>query len=177
VRFPVRLKDEHSERLERGLATLEEIAERLCFVRPPFDLGNVVAAADAFDADLLLLDYIQRIAPAGEVGDRRAAVDSLMNHLRQFADADRDVFVAAVARSRDNKGRSSSAGNALGLASFRESSELELGADDAFTLVPEAATATRTPTCARSSCASSAGPAWPPGRNCSRTSGRAGRPS
>src|SRR5262249_12436599 len=45
--------------------------------------------------------------------------------------------VAAVARSRDNKGRSSYAGDALGLASFRESSELEFGADDAFILAPD----------------------------------------
>jgi replicative DNA helicase len=136
-----RLNGEHGDRLERSLATLEEIADRLCFVRPPFDLSNVAAAADDFDADLLLLDYVQRIAPSGEVGDRRAAVDSLMNHLRQFADADRVVFVvAAVARSRDNRGRSSYASDALGLASFRESSELEFGADDAFILVPDGET-------------------------------------
>jgi replicative DNA helicase len=133
-----RLDGQHGDRLDRGLATLDEIAERLCFVRPPFNLDNVAAAADDFEADLLLFDYIQRIAPSGDTGDRRAAVDSLMNHLRQFADADRSVFVvAAVARTRDNKGRSSYAGDGLGLASFRESSELEFGADDAFILVPD----------------------------------------
>jgi replicative DNA helicase len=59
-----------------------------------------------------------------------------MSYLRQFADAGvAVVVVAAVARSKDAKGRSSyDAG--LSLASFRETSELEYGADDAFILSP-----------------------------------------
>jgi replicative DNA helicase len=45
--------------------------------------------------------------------------------------------VAAVARTKDKRGRSSYHGDGLNLASFRESSELEFGADDAFILVPD----------------------------------------
>src|SRR5207245_1197066 len=45
------------------------------------------------------------------------------------------VVVAAVGRQRDERGRSGYGG--LNLASFRESSELEYGADDAFLLVPD----------------------------------------
>ena len=63
--------------------TLEAIGERLAFVRPPFDLENVAASADAFHADLIVLDYIQRIPPPGTHGDRRGAVDANMNYLRQ----------------------------------------------------------------------------------------------
>ena len=44
--------------------------------------------------------------------------------------------VSAVGRGKDGKGRSSYATDAIGLASFRESSELEFGADDAFILAP-----------------------------------------
>jgi len=44
--------------------------------------------------------------------------------------------VAAVGRTKDAKGRTSYSGDGLNLASFRESSELEFGADDAFILVP-----------------------------------------
>jgi replicative DNA helicase len=131
-----RLTADHAGRVDQGLATLEPLAERLCFVRPPFDLENVAATADAFDAGLLLLDYIQRIGPPGEHGDRRGAVDATMNYLRQFADAGVAVMViSAVGRGRDSKGRSSYA-EGLSLASFRESSELEFGADDAFILAP-----------------------------------------
>ena len=133
-----KLGKSHGTRLERGLDTLESIAERLCFVKPPFDLENVAAAADTFDAKLLVLDYIQRIPPPGQHGDKRGSVDATMNYLRQFADAGvAVVVVAAVARQKDSRGRSTYGGDALTLASFRESSELEFGADDAFILVPD----------------------------------------
>ena len=83
-----------------------------------------------------MLDYIQRIGAAGEHGDRRGAVDSSMGYIRQFADAGVAIIVvAALARSKDAKGRSSY-GEGLNLASFRETSELEYGADDAFILTP-----------------------------------------
>lgn len=58
--------------------------------------------------------------------------------MREFADAGVAVVVAsAVGRTKDAKGRSSYAGEGLALASFRESSELEFGADDAFILHPD----------------------------------------
>ena len=132
------LDGSHANRLDQALNTLEHVAERLCFVRPPFNLANVAATADAFGADVLLLDYIQRIPPPGEHGDRRGSVDATMNYLRQFADAGTAVVViAAVARQKDSKGRSTYSGDSLSLASFRESSELEFGADDAYILVPD----------------------------------------
>ena len=133
-----RFAAEHADRLDQAMNTLEPLAERLAFVRPPFDLANIAGAADAFRADMIVLDYIQRIPPPGEHGDRRGSVDATMNYLRQFADAGVAVVViAAVSRTKDKKGRSSYAGDGLNLASFRESSELEFGADDAFILVPE----------------------------------------
>lgn len=129
----------HADRLDQAMHTIEAIGERLAFVRPPFDLANVAASADAFHADLILLDYIQRIPPPGTHGDRRGAVDASMNYLRQFAEAEVAVIVvAAVARAKDRNGRSSYDGDGLNLASFRESSELEFGADDAFILAPDA---------------------------------------
>ncbi len=115
---------------------LEQLSDRLAFVRPPFDLANVAASADAFDAGLIVLDYIQRIGPPGDHGDRRGSVDATMGYLRQFADAGTAlIVVAAVSRSKDSKGRSSYS-EGLNLASFRESSELEFGGDDAFILAP-----------------------------------------
>ena len=129
---------EHADRLDAALATMATLADRLAFVRTPFDLGNVAATADAFDAGLILLDYIQRIPPPGTHADKRGADDEAMAILRQFADADTAIIaVAAVSRSKDAKGRSSYA-EGLNLASFRESSELEFGADDAFLLLPYA---------------------------------------
>ena len=36
-----RLTAEHAEAVERGMQALEDLADRLAFVRPPFDLANV----------------------------------------------------------------------------------------------------------------------------------------
>lgn len=132
-----RFDQEHAERIDQAMHTLEPLADRLAFVRPPFNLENVAASADAFHADLLVLDYIQRIPPPGNHADKRVAVNATMDYLRQFADAGVAVLVlAAVGRTKDSKGRSSYSGDGMNLASYRESSELEFGADDAFILVP-----------------------------------------
>lgn len=64
----------HADRLDQAMHTLESLGDRLAFVRPAFDLANVATSADGFQADLILLDYIQRIPPPGQHGDRRGAV-------------------------------------------------------------------------------------------------------
>lgn len=140
-----RIEATHAERIDAGIATLESVVDRLCFVRPPFDLANVAATADEFaplatgEGLLLVLDYIQRIAPPGAAGDKRGSVDATMNYLRQFADAGAAVIVvSSVGRQKNNKGSSTYAGDSLNLASFKESGELEFGADDAFILAPTA---------------------------------------
>jgi replicative DNA helicase len=118
------------------MEALERIADRLAFVRAPFDLANVALTADAIDAGLILIDYIQRVCAPGEHGDRRGAVDATMDYLRQFADAGTAIIVvAAFARSKDAKGRSSHS-EGPSQASFRETSELEYGCDDGFILAP-----------------------------------------
>ena len=138
------LNEQHGERLSTGFATIEEFADRLCFVRPPFNLANVAATADAFmpsdETDLLLvLDYIQRIAPPGGHGDKRGSIDASMSHLRNFADDGAAVVVvSSVGRQKDSRGRTSYGGDNLNLASFKESGELEFGADDAYILTPTA---------------------------------------
>jgi len=132
---------EHADRIDAGLNMLAAFADRLAFVRPPFDLANVAATADAFaplsggGGTVIVLDYLQRIAPPGNAGDRRGSVDSLMNFIRQFADAGAAVVaVSAVGRQKDSKGRNGYSAEAMGLGSFRESSELEFGCDSAFIL-------------------------------------------
>jgi len=132
-----RLGSEHEARVDRGLATLESVADRLAFVTEPHDLAAAAEAVDGFDGGLLVLDYAQRIRPPGEHADKRSSVNALMDYLRRFADAGVGVLaVAAVGRVKDKHGRQSYDGRGLGLASFRESSELEFGADAAYLLLP-----------------------------------------
>ncbi len=114
-----RASGEHADRLDRGLNTLEELADRLAFLDPPFTLANVAAAADAFRADLIVMDYLQRFAPPGEQSDKRGAVDKTMNYLRRFADAGTAlIVVSSVSRGKDKRGGSTYAGDALNLTLF-----------------------------------------------------------
>jgi replicative DNA helicase len=138
-----RIEAIHADRVDAGLATLDSLSERIAFVRPPFDLANVAATVDAFaplsygHGLLLVLDYIQRIAPPGVTGDKRGLVDATMSYIRQFAEAGVAVIVvSSVGRQKSNRGSSTYAGDSLNLASFKESGELEFGADDAFILAP-----------------------------------------
>jgi replicative DNA helicase len=114
-----KLDGSHAERIDQALATLDALSDRLAFVARPFNLTNVAAAADVFEARLILLDYIQRIAPPGEHGDKRGAVNATMDFLRQFAGAGIAVFViSAVGRAKDRRENSSYAGEGLNLASL-----------------------------------------------------------
>jgi len=126
---------EHGDRLDVGLATIEEVAARLAFLEPPFTLENLAASADAHAASLLVLDYVQRFSVGGPDGEGRARMNAAMDALRRFASAGHCVLVlSAVGRQRDSQGRSSYAD--LNLASFRESSELEFGCDSAYIIAP-----------------------------------------
>lgn len=132
-----RFGQEHQDRLDAALATIETFAGRLAFMSAPFDIRNVAAAADAFNADVIIIDYIQRFTIPSDDSEARHRVNRTMDYLRQFASAGVAVIViSAVGRSRDRAGRSSYASEGLSLASFRETSELEFGADDALILAP-----------------------------------------
>jgi replicative DNA helicase len=132
-----RFTAEHADRLDAGLATVESFADRLAFLEAPFDLANVARAADAHGADVVVLDYLQRIMPPGDVADPRLRANAVMDMLRLFAGQGCAVLaLSAVGRSRDNAGRSTYSAAAMSLASFRDSGELEYGADNAFLLAP-----------------------------------------
>ena len=133
-----KLGAKHADRIDQAMNTLEPLVERLGFVRPSFDLANVAGSVDDFEAGLILLDYIQRIRPPGEHENRRGTVDATMDYMRRFAEAGMAIIVvSAVGRSKDRHGRNYYNSEGLNLASFRESSELEFGADDAFILAAD----------------------------------------
>ena len=120
-----------------GLEKVGAIAERIAFLKPPFSLENVAATADDFEADLLVLDYIQRFAAPGKHSSPREAMTAIMAYIREFAAAGKAIgIVSAVARGRSEKG-STYERDSLSLASFRESSELEFGADSAWLLAED----------------------------------------
>ena len=123
-----------SPRFGGAVATLESIADRLAFLQPPFSAGTLEAAGMKFEPEFVLVDYVQRFTAGPETGGREN-IDGMVSFLRQLcAEAGCAVLaVAAVHRAKDSRGNSSYGGG-IGLASFRGSSELEFGADNAFVL-------------------------------------------
>lgn len=122
--------------LGRGFDLMRPLIDRLAFATEPHRLLPIATAASDFGADLVVVDYLQRIAPAAKVTGTREQVNALMGELRQTADKGEVGIIAAAAlsRSRDSKGNSSY--RSTSMASFRESSEAEYGADDCLILSP-----------------------------------------
>jgi replicative DNA helicase len=136
------IADDQRDQIGKGLSRIGQVVPRLGFVKAPYTLDRVADAADELNADLIVLDYAQRIDPPGRFQGMREKTSALMAIIRQMAETGVCILAAAaLTRSRDGKGRSSYEGQHLSLASFRESSELEYGADDAFLLYPTDGTA------------------------------------
>jgi replicative DNA helicase len=122
------------DRVRAAVDTFAPLAGRLAFLHAPFALEHVAAAADAFSANVMVLDYLQRHSVGDSSKDRREQLETAATVLRRFCDAGAAVFaVSAVARQKHAGG---STYRGLNLASFRGSSELEYGADSAYVLVP-----------------------------------------
>jgi len=123
------------DRVHAGLDVLRSISDRLAFHDGPPTLVQVAENVDAFGAQLLVLDYVQRFSLGDKAQDKRAELDDIMGHIRRFANGGLGVLVvSAMARQ---KGPTGSHYGGLGLASFRGSSELEFGADQCWTLAKE----------------------------------------
>lgn len=130
----------------KGLDAVAAFAGRLAFVTDdgpggplPYSIENVKAAADAVGADLVVLDYLQRVTSCAGGGPARsdaAAMTRIMQEVRGMAARGvAVVVVSAVSRQKEASGRTSYRG--VNLASFRGSSEIEFGADDAYLLDPD----------------------------------------
>jgi|694.fasta_scaffold78443_5 replicative DNA helicase len=123
--------------IDSAFATLESIGDRMAFMGPPFTIEHVVDAVRMMQPQILVLDYIQRLQCCDGVADTRVRLNSIMHEARIIASAGVCVvLISAVARTPSKKGGGYNA-NELGLGSFRESSEVEYGADDAFVIVEE----------------------------------------
>jgi len=128
------LTAEQLARVRAAVGAFEPAAGRLAFLSDPFTLEHVAAAGTAFEANVLVLDYIQRFTVGTGTADKREQLETAATICRRFCDAGALVLAAAaVSRQRGQTGSNYSG---LNLASFRGSSELEYGADSAYLFVP-----------------------------------------
>jgi replicative DNA helicase len=125
-------------RLDEAAKVIRSVINRLAFAVDPHRLEAVAKAGADFKADVLCLDYLQRIDPSGKASGLRERVNLLMSELRRLADRGKVgiLAAAAVSRSRDGKGKATYDGRHLTIASLRESGELEFGCDDCLILHP-----------------------------------------
>ena len=121
-------------RVRVAVDALAPAAGRLAFLSSPYSLEHAAAAATAFEAGVLVLDYIQRFAVGDAGKDKREQLELAATVLRRFCDTGAAVLVASAVARQKFAGGSTYRG--LNLASFRGSSELEYGADGAYLLVP-----------------------------------------
>jgi replicative DNA helicase len=127
--------------IENAFATLEEVGDRLMFMPPPFTIAGVIEAIHGAEPRIVVLDYMQRIECGSDTMDARLRLNQLMHEARQIANAGVCcVLISAVGRTPSKKD-GGYASRELGLGSFRESSEIEYGVDEAFVLVEESSDA------------------------------------
>ncbi|MBA4106072.1 MAG: hypothetical protein C0485_09960 [Pirellula sp.] len=119
-----------TSRIREALDELRAVMPRLELMGPPFNLERLAERAIAFAADIVVVDYAQRFDFADRSPDPRAQTGALMDICRRIADQGRAVVVISALNR-------ASYGKEAGLGSFRESSELEYGADSAWLLAAD----------------------------------------
>jgi len=126
--------------ISEGMGRIDSVMDRIAFMQGPFNTVAIANTVNEFGADLVVVDYIQRIADGTTFNDKRSGIDACMAELRRFAN-DGDLGLIILSAVNRVSGYSS---KDFGLHSFRDSSELEFGADTAWGLIgsddPEDAT-------------------------------------
>jgi replicative DNA helicase len=130
--------------MDLAINTICSVGDRMHFMSEPFHINSIEdAMVQDVQPDVLVIDYLQRIGCCEGVADARSRLNSLMLKFRTFANAGVCVvLVSAVGRPGSKKGGGYNP-RELGLASLRESSEIEYGCDDVFVMVPEEHDGTR----------------------------------
>lgn len=114
------------ERIHPCLESLSTLYQRITFLQPPFSASRLVSEAWELGPDIVVVDYIQRLRAHGN--ESRIQVSAVMESLREIASGGSAVIaVAALNRSSHDTG-----GQAA--SNFRDSSEIEYGADSAYIL-------------------------------------------
>lgn len=143
----VRSRTADSDRISEAYSQLvEAIGERLVFAEWPFDLAKIAQIAADHNADMLVLDYVQRIHADIEkpARDQRLEIDIVMSKARQIASEGRCVIAVS------SLNRAGGGGNAKGdkynsdiaQTRFRGSAELEFACNEGWILTRDNAKVT-----------------------------------
>ena len=120
-------------KLQEGLDEIAKVIDRTAFVTSAYTIERIKKAATQFESEIVVIDYCQRIRLATERpgAQPRERTNDIMDASRRIAKSGKCVVVVSALSRQSGKGKSY---NDAGLDSFRESSELEYGADAAYIL-------------------------------------------
>ena len=122
---------ERQERLERGFARIAKYGDRLSWMQAPMTIERIVKEARRVNADIVLVDYIQKIYTADKFSSDRERIDAVMSSLIELKNEGRAIIVVS-ALSRQTTGSRSYQNSDIG--SYRGSSDLEFSSTNAFML-------------------------------------------
>lgn len=117
------------------IATFAQYASRLFIMSPPIFLNDIEMAIANYNPDLVVVDYLQRVNISDNDLDsnERLKISRIMTELRKLVTNRTIIVVSALRR----QGKSNYESSEMGLASFRETSEIEYSVNDAYLLVPD----------------------------------------
>lgn len=130
--------------LNRAIATMHSVGDRMHFMPGPFHIDRIrdVMVRDV-NPDVLVVDYLQRIECSERTADTRSRINTLMNKFRTIAEAGICVVLVSAVGRPASKRKGGYNSNELGLASLRESGEIEYGCDDVYLMAAEGEDAPR----------------------------------
>ena len=87
------LEKKYHADVKAGQATIAQIRDRVTFHTGPFDLMSLIESADGCDADLLVIDYLQRLTVPGPQRDKRTTTNAVLESFREFAAGGRGLLI------------------------------------------------------------------------------------
>lgn len=124
--------------LDRAIATMHSVGDRMHFMPGPFHINRITdSMVRDIRPDILVVDYLQRIECCEGMADSRSRVNSLMNTFRTIAEEGVCVVLVSAVGRPSAKRRGGYNSKELGLASLRESGEIEYGCDDVYLMAAE----------------------------------------
>lgn len=129
-------EDEHALEVARKLAS--DIGRRMHLLKRPNTIAQVYRAAQQCQPDLVVLDYIQRIAPVENYAhDLRKQIAQCMDAARSMCQAGAAVIAVSSLARPDKR---SSEYKQVYMTSFSGSAELEYGPDEAWGMTKDSET-------------------------------------
>ena len=126
------LESEEREKVEAAVRTVSGIRERLIYVPGPARVGELGQVVESKEADLLVVDYLQRLKSGMTHENRRAEIDEVLSNLLELKQRFNLAIITISSESRGSSEEAYAYNRNLGIC--KESGDIEYDADMIFRL-------------------------------------------